>query len=75
MTPRNNLACVPKCVSAAKYLKMATPFFVGNRTFMKVRFPTKNGFKLTNHWLPQFHLLFCLFIYREVRSRKALDYM
>ena len=24
--------------------------------------------KLTNHWLPQFHLLFCLFIYIEKKK-------
>ena len=31
-------------------------------------FHCKNGLvKLTNHWLPQFHLLFSLFIYREAR--------
>ena len=29
MTPRNKMASVQNCLSAAKYLKMATPIFVG----------------------------------------------
>ena len=28
--------------------------------------------KLTNHWLPQFHLLFSLFIYREARRSRTV---
>ena len=33
----------------------------------------KNGLvKLTNHWLPQFHLLFSLFIYREARRSRTV---
>ena len=37
----------------------------------------KNGLiKLTDHWLPQFHLLISLFIYREARKRRTfLEYM
>ena len=52
-------------------------FLVGGGGGGVGRVHCKNGLvKLTNHWLPQFHLLFCLFVYREVRrSRKVLDYM
>ena len=33
----------------------------------------KNGLvKLTNHWLPQFHLLFSLFIYRAARRSRTV---
>ena len=32
MTPRNKLGCMPNSLSAAKYLKMATPTFFGHAT-------------------------------------------
>ena len=43
--------------------------------FLMQKMSLKLRIKLTNHWLPRFHLLFNLFIYGESRSRTVLEYM
>ena len=51
-------------VEASKLRRYLETFGRALEQFLQLH--CKNGLvKLTNHWLPQFHLLFSLFIYRE----------